>query len=54
MKRFVKWFFEFKQSELADKINKYADDNNLTIISFATNDDQHGAIVLFEGNKPRY
>lgn len=54
MKRFVKWFFEFKQSELADKINKYAEDNNLTIISFSTNGDQNGAIVLFEGYKPRY
>jgi hypothetical protein len=54
MIRFVKWFYEFEVCGLVNKINKYAEDNNLTIISLATNTDQHGAIVLFEGNKPRW
>lgn len=51
MIRFVKWFYEFEISRLVDKINEYAEDNNLTIISLSTNTDQHGAIVLFENNK---
>lgn len=54
MTRFVKCFFEFETCKLVDKINKYAEDNNLTIISLATNENQHGAIVLFEGNNPRW
>ena len=51
MKRFVKWFYEFEISVLVNRINKYAEQENLTIISLATTADQHGAIVLFESNK---
>ena len=28
--------------------------HDLQIISVATNENQHGAVVLFEGNEPKY
>ena len=54
MNRFLKHFYELDTHELVDEINEYAKKNNLQIISLNTNDKQHGAIVLFEGNKPRW
>lgn len=54
MDRFLRWFYEHDTSELVDRINKYAADNKLKIISLTTTDNQHGAVVLFEGNKPWY
>ena len=54
MDRFVQWFYEIDTHKLVEKINEYAQKNNLRIISLTTNDNQHGAIVLFEGNKPRW
>jgi len=48
MNRFLEWFYEYDTSELVYKINKYAKDENLTIISLTTTENQHGAIVLFE------
>jgi hypothetical protein len=54
MRRFVKSFYEFSATELIKKINEYATENNLEIISLSTNDNLHGAIVLFEGEKPKY
>lgn len=54
MNRFLRWFYEYNTSDLVDGINEYAKSNNLTIISLSTTDDQHGAIVLFEGHKPMW
>ena len=54
MDRFIEWFYESDTTELVDKINEYARRNNLQIISLNTNDVLHGAIVLFEGEKPKY
>ena len=54
MNRFLKHFYEFKTLELVEKINRYAEKNNLQIISFTTDERQHGAVVLFEGEKPRW
>ena len=50
MNRFVEYFFEYETSKLINEINAYAKRNGLQIISLSTNDDLHGAIVLFEGN----
>ena len=52
MNRFLRWFYEFETSRLVNKINDYAEENNLKIISLTTTYDQRGAIVLFEGQKP--
>lgn len=54
MNRFVESFYEFEMSKLVTKINEYAIKNNLKIISLSTNNNLHGAIVLFEGEKPKY
>lgn len=54
MDRFLRWFYDCETRKLVDRINEYAEDNKLKIISLTTNDNQHGAIVLFEGKKPRY
>lgn len=54
MNRFIEWFYQREISELVDEINEYAIKNNLKIISISANDNLHGAIVLFEGEKPRY
>lgn len=54
MNRFVESFYELEISKLVTKINEYAIKNNLKIISLSTNDNLHGAIVLFEGEKPKY
>lgn len=54
MDRFLRWFYELETRKLVDRINEYAEENNLKIISLTTNDNQSGAIVLFEGKKPRY
>ena len=54
MNRFVEWFCEMKADDLANQINKYAKINNLQIISLSTSDSLHSAIVLFEGEKPKY
>lgn len=54
MNRFLKWFYELKTTTLVDEINEYAEENNLQIISLTTDESQHGAIVLFEGQKPEY
>ena len=48
MDRFLRWFYETDTDELVDKINQYAEENNLKIISLTTTDNQYGAIVLFE------
>lgn len=52
--RFTKWFYETNTHNLTEKINRFAQENNLRIISLSANDNLHGAIVLFEGNKPRW
>lgn len=52
MNRFVRWFYERETDDLVNRINEYAKRNNLQIISLNTNDNLHGAIVLFEGEKP--
>ena len=54
MSRFVKSFYELRIHKLVEEINEYAVKNDLEIISLSTNDDLHGAIVLFEGEKPKY
>lgn len=54
MNRFLSWFYEYETSKLVNRINEYAERHGLKIISISTNENQHGAIVLFEGNKPRY
>lgn len=54
MNRFIEWFYEFEIDKLVIRINEYAIKNNLKIISLSTNDNLHGAIVLFEGEKPKY
>lgn len=54
MNRFIEWFYEMETNELVIKINEYATKNNLKIISLSTTNNLHGAIVLFEGEKPRY
>ncbi len=54
MNRFVEWFYEIEPNILVDTINKYASNNNLQIISLSTNDNLHQAIVLFEGERPKY
>ena len=54
MNRFIENFYESTMSELVEKINEYAIKNNLKIISISADDNLHGAIVLFEGEKPRY
>lgn len=54
MKRFLEWFYEYETSTLVNRINEYAEKNGLQIISVATNDNQHGAVVLFEGEKPKH
>jgi hypothetical protein len=54
MSRFVKSFYELEIPKLVETINEYATENNLEIISLSTNDNLHGAIVLFEGKKPKY
>lgn len=54
MNRFIENFYELTMSVLVEKINEYATKNNLKIISISANDNLHGAIVLFEGEKPKY
>ena len=54
MSRFVEYFFKLEISKLVNEINEYATRNNLQIISLSTNDNLRGAIVLFEGEKPKY
>ena len=54
MKRFLEWFYEVDASKLVERINKYAEKNNLLIISLTATENQHGAIVLFEGKRPAY
>ena len=54
MDRFLRWFYETDTDELVDKINQYAEENNLKIISLTTTDNQYGAIVLFEDKKSLY
>lgn len=49
MKRFVKYFFCHYGTDLAQKINEYADENALLIVSIAIKD-TNGALVLFEEN----
>ena len=53
MSRFVKSFYELETHKLVETINKYATENDLEIISFSTNNNLHGAIVLFEGKKTK-
>lgn len=48
MDRFLRWFYETDTDELVYKINQYAEENKLKIISLTTTDNQYGAIVLFE------
>ena len=54
MKRFLEWFYERETTALVKRINEYAEKNNLQIISVSANETLHGAVVLFEGNKPIY
>lgn len=54
MSRFVKSFYELGIHKLVEEINKYTTENDLEIISLSASDDLHGAIVLFEGEKPKY
>lgn len=54
MNRFVEWFYELETPQLVKEINEYATKNNLKIISISANDNLYGAIVLFEGEKPKY
>lgn len=57
MNRFLEWFYEREPANLVDKINEYVEKNNLKIISFNTTKSLFGAvgaIVLFEGEKPKY
>lgn len=54
MNRFVKSFYELETHKLVKIINEYATKNDLEIISLSTNDNLHGAIVLFEGKKPKH
>lgn len=54
MNRFLEWFYESETSRLVNRINEYAEKSNLQIISLTTNENQHGAIVLFEGKKPKW
>lgn len=54
MSRFVENFYELETNNLVETINEYATKNDLKIISLSTNDNLHGAIVLFEGKKPKY
>ena len=53
MNRFVRSFYAFEIYKLVEKINKYAIENDLEIISLSASNDLHGAIVLFEGEKPK-
>ena len=53
MNRFLKYFCVYTTSNLVDKINEYAEENNLKIISVSSGGDMYKAIVLFEGEKPR-
>jgi hypothetical protein len=53
MNRFVKYFIKLHTDDLVDKINEYAEENNLEIISVISGGDMYKAIVLFEGEKPR-
>ena len=54
MKRFLEWFYTYETSELVKRINEYAEKHGLQIISVATNENQHGAVVLFEGEEPKW
>ena len=54
MSRFLEWFYERETANLVNRINGYAERNNLKIISLNTTDSLLGAIVLFEGEKPKY
>ena len=54
MNRFVECFYEMRINKLVEKINEYAERNNLRIISLSASDNLHGAVVLFEGKKPEY
>lgn len=54
MKRFLEWFYERETSDLVKRINEYAEKHNLQIISVTTNENQHGAIVLFDGEQPKW
>ena len=57
MNRFLEWFYEREATNLVSKINEYAEKNNLKIISFNATKSllgAIGAIVLFEGEKPKY
>ena len=54
MNRFLEWFYEVDPSKLVERINKYAEKHNLQIVSITTNENQYGAIVLFEGLQPKY
>lgn len=54
MNRFLEWFYERETTDLVNKINEYAERNNLKIISLNTTERLLGAIVLFEGEKPKY
>lgn len=53
MKRFLEWFYEYETTDLVKRINEYTEKHNLQIISITTNANQHGAIVLFEGEEPK-
>ena len=48
MDRFVRGFYDYDSINLIDSINRYAERNNLTIISLAANNSLNGVIVLFE------
>lgn len=54
MKRFLEWFYEGETSKLVMRINEYAEKHNLQIISITTNERMSGALVLFEGESPKW
>ena len=54
MKRFLEWFYKQDSTELVNRINEYAEKNNLQIISVSADETLQGAIVLFEGEKPKW
>ena len=54
MNRFLEWFYEDNTPKLIRRINEFAKKYNLQIISITTDENQHGAIVLFEGEEPKY
>ena len=54
MNRFVECFYGTRMDKLVEKINRYAERNNLRIISLSASDNLYGAVVLFEGKKLEY